>query len=383
MTWRKVILPALYPVIRFPLLIVLAFSLTVVDLALLIGPNSPSTFAVTLFHWFTDVNLDMKFTASAGAVLLMLIIVFSALLWEGMYRVFIFFDRKRWGSGKRTDFISLFILRLGAYSYLVSMVLAILSLIVLPIWAFTHRWRFPDIFPSSFSIQNIKQTGPLLFDLACTSLIIAIISALVSIIISLVLLEQKRCKAQSTKWFDRLIYFPMLLPQVGFLFGIQVFLIWSDLSGSMLAVIALHTLYVLPYVYLTLTGPYLSFNQQYYVQAVCLTHCPFTSYVKVKLAMLKPVLWSAFALGIAVSFAQYLPTLTAGEGRVNTLTTEAIALAASGDRKKVGSMGMLQALFPLFVFILAQWLPYSWTRYRLAIKQHSSTIWLLNTFTKR
>ena len=383
MTWRKVILPALYPIIRFPLLIVLAFSLTVVDLALVIGPNSPSTLAVTLFHWFTDVDLDMKFTASAGAVLLMLIIVFSALLWEAAYQIFISFDRKRWASGKRTDLLSLSIFRFGAYLYLVSMLLAILSLLVLPIWAFTHRWRFPDILPSSLSVQNIKKAGPLLFDLACTSVVIAIISTLVSVIVSLVLLEQKRCKTNSTKWFERLIYFPMLLPQVGFLFGIQVFLIWSNVSGSILAVIALHTLYVLPYVYLTLSGPYLSFNQQYYVQAVCLTHCPFTSYIKVKLAMLKPVLWSAFALGVAVSFSQYLPTLAAGEGRINTLTTEAIALAASGDRKKVGSMAMLQALFPLFAFILAQWLPYSWTRYRLALKQYSFKIWLLNTFTKR
>lgn len=365
--WRKVILPALYPLIRLPLLIVLAFSLTVVDLTLVIGPNSPSTLAVTLFHWFTDVDLERRFTASAGAVLLMLIILAAALFWELSYRTFIYFDRKRWGNGKRTTYLSS-VFKVGAYGYSISMLVALLSLLVLPIWAFTHRWRFPDLLPSAWSLKKIQQLAPLLVDLACASLLIAVISSFLSIAISLVMLEQKRCCSSVTQWFDRLIYWPMLLPQVGFLFGIQVFFIWSNINGSAISVLALHTLYVLPYVYLTLSAPYLSFNQQYYTQSLCLTHSPIRSYFLVKLAMLKPILWSAFALGVAVSFAQYLPTLTAGEGRINTLTTEAVALAASGDRKKVGNMAMLQALFPLLIFILAQWLPYSWTRYRLSLK---------------
>lgn len=365
--WRKVILPILYPLIRLPLLVILAFSLTVVDLSLVIGPNTPSTFAVTLFHWFNDTDLDQRFTASAGAVLLMFIIIISALIWELVYQVVIYFDKGRWSNGKRTSLLTPFF-HGAAITYLLCMLLAVLSLIVLPIWAFTHRWRFPDILPSSWSFKKIEQLSPLLFDLACVSLIIAFISTLFALLISVIMLEQKRNKPTSIKWFDRFIYLPIILPQVGFLFGIQVFLIWSNTSGSLIAVISLHLLYVLPYVYLTLSGPYLAYNQAYYIQAICLTKSPIQSFFNVKLAMLKPALFSAFALGIAVSFAQYLPTLTAGEGRINTLTTEAVALAASGERKKVGNMAMLQALFPLVIFMLAQWLPRIWTEYRLRLK---------------
>ena len=365
--WRKVILPILYPLIRLPLLVILAFSLTVVDLSLVIGPNTPSTFAVTLFHWFNDTNLDQRFTASAGAVLLMFIILLSALAWEALYQTFISIDRKRWCNGKRNTLLAP-LFHGAASTYLICMVLALLSLIVLPIWAFTHRWRFPDILPSSWSFKKIEQLSPLLFELACVSLVIAFVSTILALLISIIMLEQKRSHTSSTRWFDRFIYLPIILPQVGFLFGIQVFLIWSNNSGSLLAVISLHLLYVLPYVYLTLSGPYLAYNQAYYIQAVCLTKRPLYSFFQIKLAMLKPALFSAFALGIAVSFAQYLPTLTAGEGRINTLTTEAVALAASGERKKVGNMAMLQALFPLFIFMLAQWLPRIWTRYRLRLR---------------
>lgn len=368
--WRKVILPILYPLIRLPLLIILAFSLTVVDLALVIGPNTPSTFAVTLFHWFNDTDLNNRFTASAGAMLLMLIILVSAVFWELGYQAYRLFDRKRWCNGLRTTTLTpLFISAAG--SYIICMVLALLSLIVLPIWAFTHRWRFPDVLPSSWSLKKIEQLSPLLFDLACVSLVIAFTSAFLALIISIAMLESKRKAPSSSKWFDRFIYLPIILPQVGFLFGIQVFLIWSNTSGTLTSVISLHILYVLPYVYLTLSGPYLAYDQDYYNQALCLTKKPIISFFKVKLAMLKPPLYSAFALGIAVSFAQYLPTLMAGEGRINTLTTEAVALAASGERKKVGNMAMLQALFPLILFMLAQWLPRVWTQYRLKLTRHT------------
>ena len=65
--WRKVLIPQLYPIIRLPIFIVIAFSLTVVDLALVIGPNTPSTLAVTLLRWFNDPDLSMRLMASAGA----------------------------------------------------------------------------------------------------------------------------------------------------------------------------------------------------------------------------------------------------------------------------------------------------------------------------
>ncbi|MFT6656470.1 MAG: putative thiamine transport system permease protein [Marinomonas primoryensis] len=74
-------------------------------------------------------------------------------------------------------------------------------------------------------------------------------------------------------------------------------------------------------------------------------------------------------MGFSVSIAQYLPTLIAGEGRYSTLTTEAVAQAASGDRKQVGSMALLQAFFPVMVFWLAQIIPSRWTEWRLTIKK--------------
>ena len=55
----------------------------------------------------------------------------------------------------------------------------------------------------------------------------------------------------------------------------------------------------------------------------------------------------ACAVAFAVSVGQYLPTLFAGNGRVATLTTEAVTLAAGADRRVIGAYAVAQALLPL------------------------------------
>ncbi|WP_111636941.1 ABC transporter permease [Marinomonas shanghaiensis] len=371
--WRKVLIPQLYPIIRLPIFIVIAFSLTVVDLALVIGPNTPSTLAVTLLRWFNDPDLTMRLMASAGAISLMLVIVLVLASWEVAHLLFRQLTRAERSNGKRfglTDNI----LRLGVVLGLFTLLNAFVALALLPIWSLARRWRFPDALPSQWTWDNIERATPLLMKLTTNTLTIAFIATLMACVISLVMLETKRhnmTDANSSKphVFDWLIYVPILLPQIGFLFGLHVLLIYLNLNGDLDAIIALHLMYVLPYVYLTLKGPYLSYEEEYLQQANRLSHRPWRNYFMVKIAMLKPALFTAFAIGFSVSIAQYLPTLIAGEGRYSTLTTEAVAQAASGDRKQVGSMAMLQAFFPIMVFWLAQFIPPRWTRWRLKLKQ--------------
>ncbi|MEL0612923.1 ABC transporter permease [Marinomonas arenicola] len=365
--WRKVLIPQLYPIIRMPIFIVIAFSLTVVDLAVVIGPNTPSTLAVTLFHWFNDPALSTRFIASAGAIALVVIIALVILGWELAHCLFTRLTKAERSNGKRAGLTDYF-LRLGVVLGLITLSSAFISLIILPIWSLTRRWRFPDVLPSSWTLSNIERAYPVLLELSSNTLIIALVATLIACLMSALMLETKRLTKQTKNHpFDWLIYVPILLPQIGFLFGLHVLLIQINLNGTLTAIIALHLMYVLPYVYLSLKGPYLAYQEDYLMQANRLNNRPWFNYFFIKLAMLKPALLTAFAIGFSVSIAQYLPTLIAGEGRYGTLTTEAVAQAASGDRKQVGSMALLQAFFPVFVFWLAHALPPRWTKWRLAI----------------
>ena len=74
---------------------------------------------------------------------------------------------------------------------------------------------------------------------------------------------------------------------------------------------------------------------------------------RVRRPMLARPLAAALAVGFAVSVAQYLPTLFLGAGRLTTVSTEAVTLAAGGQRATAAAFAVLQALLPLLAFALA------------------------------
>jgi putative thiamine transport system permease protein len=95
-------------------------------------------------------------------------------------------------------------------------------------------------------------------------------------------------------------------------------------SGLWLA----HTLACVPYVLIALSPAYTGFDPRYRQVSASLGHGRLRFLLRVKWPLLRAALWSALAVGFAVSVAQYLPTLFIGAGRFATVTTEAVTLAS-------------------------------------------------------
>jgi putative thiamine transport system permease protein len=165
-----------------------------------------------------------------------------------------------------------------------------------------------------------------------------------------------------------LIYLPLLVPQIGFLFGVQVLLVIGNLDGTLAGLIWTHALFVLPYVFLALGDPYRSLDPRYARTALALGRSPLAVWMRVKLVLLLRPLMIAAAVGFAVSTAQYLPTIFAGSGRFATLTTEALSLASGGNRRIVGLFAFVLAVLPLIGFGIALALPAWRFRHRLAMR---------------
>jgi putative thiamine transport system permease protein len=68
-SWILVVLPQLWPRLRLPVLIVMVFSLSVVDMAVVLAPGTPPPLAVRVLRWYQDPDLSMRFVASAGALI--------------------------------------------------------------------------------------------------------------------------------------------------------------------------------------------------------------------------------------------------------------------------------------------------------------------------
>ncbi|MEO0831265.1 MAG: ABC transporter permease subunit, partial [Pseudomonadota bacterium] len=154
-----------------------------------------------------------------------------------------------------------------------------------------------------------------------------------------------------------LLYLPLLIPQTAFLPGLQTLFLAVGFDSGRLAVILAHTVFVLPYVFLSLGDPYRSWDRRYATTAHALGTSATGVFWRIRLPMLLAPTLTAAAVGIAVSVGQYLPTLLVGGGRLQTLTTEAVALAAGGDRRAIGVYGLAQTAAALLPFAMATLLP--------------------------
>jgi putative thiamine transport system permease protein len=110
---------------------------------------------------------------------------------------------------------------------------------------------------------------------------------------------------------------------------------------------------VLPYVMLSLQGAYGGFDARLQSVAASLGRSRWAFVWHVKWPLLRAALCASFAVGFAVSVAQYLPTLYVGAGRFSTVTTEAVALASGGARSLLAAFAALLWLLSALVFGLA------------------------------
>ncbi|USD59635.1 thiamine ABC transporter permease [Vibrio sp. SCSIO 43140] len=354
--WWKIILPQWFAKIRFPMLAVIAYSLSVVDVALIIGPTNPPTFAVLVWQWFNDPDLNLLPRASAGAVILFVI----ATLLIGLARLIEFVVVKY---ANKWQYSGRYAIRLPGKSLFVVIAGIVTTMVPLTIiWTFAQRWRFPDLLPSRYTMRFWEYEWEGMTSVISQSMTIAIISASIALILAIVGHEYRNKYRLQVPGY--VIAIPMLLPQLSILFGLQVATLILNDNAYLFWVCWSHVFFAFPFVYLSLDGPWRGFNDQLTKASMSLGKSPLYTWFHVKLPLLLPAIVFAWAIGISVSLAQYLPTLVLGAGRIATITTEAVALSSGFDRRVTAIYALFQALLPLFFFTIAVLVNRLHTRYR-------------------
>lgn len=366
--WLKAVFPQVYPQIRLPVFAVLAYAVSVVDVAIVLAPTTPPPLAVQLVRWFNDPELAMRFVASAGAILQLAIVAGSLLVWWLGERAVICLGRIWIRTGWRWCHDA-WLRRAAAVALVGGFAAAFLSLLSMALWSVAGRWRFPAALPDGIGLATWIGNADRLTAAGWNTLSVGLAAALVALVFTVGCLENEaRFGRRATNRALLLLYLPLLVPQVAFLFGAQIMLIVLNMDGRWLAVAWSHLVFVLPYVFLSLADPYRAWDDRYARTALCLGARPWRVLRCVKLPMLlRPILVAA-AVGFAVSVGLYLPTLFAGAGRFDTLTTEAVSLAASGNRRVIGAYALMQMLLPFLAFTLAAMVPAWMFRHRRGLR---------------
>lgn len=389
--WWRVAWPQVLARMQAPLLAVLVYSLTVVDVALLIGPSTPPTLAVLAWQWLQDAEPVRNAMGASAAWLLgglAALLAAAGLLLQRSGRRW---AATRWTRGvvlpnpahtvdkamttkTKTKSITAAATKSRgrgwgqdspspAAALVESSALALLPTayaavaLALALGSVIGVWPFPALWPQAWTWQawqTVAQSTALIW----TTLGLGLGSAGAALLWTVAWFE-----CAPAHWQRRaqgLLYLPLLLPAVLWTLGLhQLALAWgvnASLSGLWLA----HTLCALPYVVLSLQGPYCEsiggFDARLKSVAASLGRSRGAFLWQVKWPLLRAPLTASFAVGFAVSVAQYLPTLYVGAGRFTTVTTEAVALASGGARSLLAAFAALLWLLPALVFALAAWM---------------------------
>jgi putative thiamine transport system permease protein len=356
-TWFKLVFPLVYGQLRLPVYAVLAFALSTVEVGLILAPGNPPPLAVLAARWFADYDLHRYFAAAAAAILQGLVVVATLSAWRLGEAGVAILGRRWCERGVRSGVIEVAAV-LAAWLAAAVLLLGVAALFGMAVWSFAQSWRFPAAWPDHGTGATWMRQGPRVAATVLTTLGLALASALVAVLLAIACLQHEtlrgRAPGRRVLW---LVYVPLLVPQIAFLYGFQVVLVRLGLDGQWPAVAWAHLVFVLPYVFLTLADPWRALDPRYARSATALGLSPWSVLWRVRLPMLlKPVLL-AFAVGCAVSVGQYLPTLFAGAGRIATLTTEAVTLSSGADPRVIGVYTFLQAAIPLLVYACAWAMP--------------------------
>jgi putative thiamine transport system permease protein len=357
--------PLVYRQIRLPVFAVIAYASSVVDVAMILGPNLPAPLPVRIAAWMADSDLRMRFLASAGALLQLGVTLIAMGLWRVLEIVGRVVLKHMSESGIRGADDRL--MRGCACAGMALCAIAVfLGLPVLLLWSIAGLWPFPSLMPQSLTVQPWARALPQAVAPIVTTLALAGASAAIALLLAIGLLWEGRFR--NRRVFQIMLYMPLIVPQICFLFGIQILGLILGFDASFLLLLFVHLIFVLPYVVLSLSQPWQAFDRRHERIAAGLGVTPLRILLRIRLPMLARACLTAFAVGFAVSAGLYLPTLLIGAGRIVTITTEAVALSSGGDRRTIAVYALLQTLVPFIGFLIASLVPHLLFRNRRAMR---------------
>lgn len=345
--WVHILWPNVLRALRYPIWMVIAFSISVVDLSIVLGPTNPPPFALVLWEFFRSPDPADLFKILLGSFHLVLILVLTISAWEILVHLYSKVIQMKISRNPNLNWMAPKKIILGVFFGLQTIPIFVLSL-----WAFADEWVFPDLLPTSFTMLNFKNGFEMILPTFLTSVSLGILSAGISTLICLVWFEWDELSLKNWVLFP--IFFVPVFPILPLLFGLDIFLnSFFDLT-SFAAVLCGHVFFVFPYVFLILKSHFVNFDMRFKQISLGFGRSVWFFFLKVRLPLLVSGIFTAISVGFAVSIAQYVSTLFFGGGRVETLTTQMVVAAAGENRKWMGVFGLIQIFLPAMMFLIAQ-----------------------------
>ena len=355
----KLVAPSIFTQIKLPILAVLVFATSNVEIPLILGSNNPSTLAVAIMHWFNHIDLSMRLLASGAAVLQVAVSGVALLLFFAVEHLFMYLGKQSLIKGRRHGADAL--VRGIGYG-IVSLYVILISTVIYAVvmYSIAKHWSFPALLPAGVTFLHWGTALEALATPLVNSLLLGMLVSTSAMLLVLFTLESEQLKPaarHANSAFSISLFLPLLVPGVAFLYGLVWFQQLVLQNAVWFHTYIAHMVYVVPYVFLSMALAYRKFDNRYAMVAQSLGKTPWQVFYRIKLPLMLNAILVAWALGLAISFSQYLPTLLASGGTIATITTEAVASVSGSSTRLTAVYVIIQGAMPLIGFVIAWYLP--------------------------
>ncbi|WP_049722354.1 ABC transporter permease family protein [Gilvimarinus polysaccharolyticus] len=352
-SWWQLVVPELLRRLTLPMAAVMIYSLSVVDIPLLVGPNLPGVLAQEVFAWQRDFSLAAAVNGLLGSVLLLLLalgLLGVNRLHQPLYHwLLVRVWRHGWVLPRLLAWLGRGAMVVARIWLPLMFVLGLGVLLSLLVWSLAAGWFYPRWLPAGLNAEVWVREWPFVRPMIWTTLSLAIASACVALVAALACLEAQH--KEGRVWPQWPMLLALLAPQLPLVMGWQYSFSFYQLTPHLGWVFWAHCVFAFPYAYLVLAGDYQRYDRRWLLVGQSLGYSPWRCWFTLLLPMLRrPVLYG-WVIAFSVSVAQYLPTQLLGAGRIITLTTEAVNVSSGGDRQLLSFYALWQFILPLVALL--------------------------------
>lgn len=242
------------------------------------------------------------------------------------------------------------------------LILILMFLIILPPLyellgrGFFLSWKFPNLFPSDFSINNIlfvledKKYSEAIVNSVTLTLTVTILSMVIGFFAAKTL---GTMKFRGNRFMTIYMLLPSLTSNVSFLYGLRYVLIKFDMYLTYESLIFVQLISCLPYSIMLMLPVFKNYDTDYERQAATLGSNWFDTLIYVTLPAVKSGLAVAFMYTFMVSWAMFLAMSFFAPVGFYTISTLLVPLIQeSTDYNLIASLTMMFILPAILVFIL-------------------------------
>lgn len=233
--------------------------------------------------------------------------------------------------------------------------LFVLPVVVLLLTSLAPTWRFPDVWPQTFSFRGItyliRHHEQILVSLG-SSFVFSLLTVLTTLTMCLFPAAAfARIDFSGKALLEGLLLTPALVPPMTFAMGLHFIFIKLSLTETLLGVVLLLAMFSYPYMFRALVAGFQTMGQDYRICARNLGAGTLAILLRVELPLLMPAVIAGGSVVFLVAFSEYFLVFLIGGGSVASFTGTLFPLLSSSNRSLAAILTLIFLFLPIVLFL--------------------------------